>query len=147
MDMIGTALRRLGEQLPGDLSMPGSDRYAAATAIWAKPVGPMPRAVVHCRTAMDVQSAIRVARDSDLPLSVRGGGHDWAGRALCGGLVIDLSAMNGTVVAADHRSARIAGPRLISNGQREQSSPTVSVKRPAYSWPVRIGRNAPSPIS
>jgi FAD/FMN-containing dehydrogenase len=109
MDMIGKALRRLCEQIPGCLSMPGSDRYAAATAIWAKPVGPMPRVVVHCRTALDVQAAVRAARDSDLALSVRGGGHDWAGRALCGGLVIDLSAMNGTVIAADNRSARIGG--------------------------------------
>jgi hypothetical protein len=58
---------------------------------------------------MDVQSAVRAAREADLALSVRGGGHDWAGRALCGGLVIDLSAMNDTVIAADHRSARIAG--------------------------------------
>ena len=109
MNMIGKALRQLGERLPAGLSMPGSDRYTAATAIWAKPVGPMPRAVVHCRTAVDVQAAIRAARDSDLPLSVRGGGHDWAGRALCDGLVIDLSAMNGTVIAADSRSARIGG--------------------------------------
>jgi FAD/FMN-containing dehydrogenase len=109
MDMIGKELRRLGEQLPGRVSMPGSDGYAAATAIWAKPVGPMPRVVVHCRTAADVQAAIRVARDADLGLAVRGGGHDWAGRALCGGLVIDLSAMNGTAIAADNRSARIAG--------------------------------------
>ena len=48
MDMTGKTLRRLGEQLPGCVSIPGSDRYAAATAIWAKPVGPKPRAIVHC---------------------------------------------------------------------------------------------------
>ena len=110
-------LHRLGEQLPGRVSMPGDDRYAAATAIWAKPVGRMPRAVVHCRTPEDVQSAIRAARDGDLPLSVRGGGHDWAGRALCDGIVIDLSGMNGVVVAADHRTARIRevrAPRTFS---------------------------------
>jgi FAD/FMN-containing dehydrogenase len=89
-DPIERTLRRLCEQLSGRLSRPGDDRYAAATAIWAKPVGPMPRAVAHCRTPEDVQSAIRAARDCQLPLSVRGGGHDWAGRALCGGLVVDL---------------------------------------------------------
>lgn len=109
-DLMEQTLGRLSERLPGGVSRPGDARYAAATAIWAKPVGRMPRAVVHCRTAEDVQSAIRVARDCDLPLSVRGGGHDWAGRALCEGIVIDLSVMNGAVVvASDHRSARIAG--------------------------------------
>jgi FAD/FMN-containing dehydrogenase len=69
----------------------------------------MPRAVVHCRTTDDVQLSIAIARDCGLPLSVRGGGHDWAGRALCAGIVIDLSGMNGVSVDADHRSAIISG--------------------------------------
>ena len=114
-DLIERTLHRLGEQLPGRVSRPGDDRYAAATAIWAKPVGRMPRAVVHCRTAEDVQSAIRAARDCDLPLSVRGGGHDWAGRALCDGIVIDLSGMNGVVVGPDNRTAQISGGARASD--------------------------------
>jgi FAD/FMN-containing dehydrogenase len=105
----------LSQQLPGRVSMPGDDRYAAATAIWAKPVGRMPRAVVHCRTLQDVQSAIRAARDCQLPLSVRGGGHDWAGRALCDGIVIDLSGMNGVVVGSDARTALISGGARASD--------------------------------
>ena len=108
-DQIEQTLRSLGGQLPGRVFRPGEDGYAAATAIWAKPVGPMPRAVVHCRTTDDVQLAIRTARDCGLSLSVRGGGHDWTGRALCAGIVIDLSGMNGVSVAADHRSAIISG--------------------------------------
>jgi hypothetical protein len=97
------------QQLPGLISLPGDDRYAAATNIWAKPMGVAPRAIVHCRTAEDVQTAIRVARDRDLPASVRGGGHDWAGRALCGGIVIDLSEMRSVVVSADRQIATISG--------------------------------------
>jgi FAD/FMN-containing dehydrogenase len=90
------------------LSTPGDPGYADATAIWAKPRGRMPRAVVHCRTAEDAALAIRAARDCDLPLSVRGGGHDWAGRALCGGIVIDLSGMRSVSVGSDG-AARISG--------------------------------------
>ena len=108
-DQIEQALRRFEAQLPSRISLPGEAGYAAATAIWAKPVGPMPRAVVHCRTIEEVQLAIRTARDCDLPLSVRGGGHDWAARALCAGIVIDLSGMNGVSVNADQRSAIISG--------------------------------------
>jgi len=108
-DQIERTLRSLDGQLPGRVSLPCGDGYAAATAIWAKPVGPMPRAVVHCRTPEDVQLSIRTARDCGLPLSVRGGGHDWAGRALCAGIVIDLSGMNGVSVDADYRSAIISG--------------------------------------
>jgi FAD/FMN-containing dehydrogenase len=47
---------------------------------------------------------------------VRGGGHDWAGRALCEGIVIDLSNMNGVVVSSDNRTAQIAGGARAADG-------------------------------
>ena len=108
-DLIERTLRRLDHQLDGRLSRPGAERYGAATAIWAKPVGRRPRAVAHCLTSGDVQSAIRAARDCDLALSVRGGGHDWAGRALCDGLVIDLTGMNNVAAYLENYTARTAG--------------------------------------
>jgi hypothetical protein len=114
-DLIGRTLWQLGQRLPGRVSKPGDGRYITATAIWAKPVGPMPRAVVHCRTAEDVQVALRAARDGRLPLSVRGGGHDWAGRALCDGIVIDLSGMNGVTVGSDNCTAQISGGARASD--------------------------------
>lgn len=106
---LDRALHRLGEQLPARLSFPGDRRYIAATALWAKPVHGRPQAVAHCRTCTDVQAVIRAARSCDLPLSVRGGGHDWAGRALCDGIVIDLSGMAGVEIGADERTARVSG--------------------------------------
>jgi len=108
-DPIESILRGLGGQLTGRTSRPGDDRYAAATAIWAKPVGLMPRMVVHCRTISDIQLAISAARAAGLALSVRGGGHDWACRALCDGVVLDLSGMRDVQVSPDRRSARISG--------------------------------------
>jgi len=81
IDLIENTLRGLSGQLGGRVSRPGDERYGAATAIWAKPVGRMPRVVAHCQTPEDVRAAIQTARDCELPLSVRGGGHDWAGRA------------------------------------------------------------------
>lgn len=107
--LIERTLRRLDEQLAGRVSRPGDPAYVAAAAIWAKPTGPMPRAVVHCRTREDVQKAVRTARDCDLALSVRGGGHDWACRALCDGVVVDLSGMNAVSVDSGERAARISG--------------------------------------
>jgi len=114
-DLTERTFKRLGKQLSGHLSLPGDDGYAAATAIWAKPVGTLPRAVIHCRTREDVQAAVRAARDCYLPLSVRGGGHDWAGRALCDGLVIDLSLMNQVVVGTNFRTAQVAGGARASD--------------------------------
>jgi FAD/FMN-containing dehydrogenase len=109
IDLTERMLYRLRGELPGRVSMPGESRYAAASAIWAKPIGRVPRAIVHCQTTRDVQAAIRAARDSGLPLSVRGGGHDWAGRALCDGIVVDLSRMKGVVVESGNSTARISG--------------------------------------
>jgi len=108
-DLIDRTLNRLAQQLCGRLSIPGDERFAAATAIWAKPAGQKPLAVAHCRTPQDVQSAIRSAREAGVSLSVRGGGHDWACRALCDGIVIDLSGMNGVIVDSDKLTAKISG--------------------------------------
>src|SRR5258705_2692772 len=114
-DLMQRTLRGLSGQLPCRVSRPGDEQYAAATAIWAKPVGRMPRTVVHCRTLPDIQLAIAAARSAGISLSVRGGGHDWTGRALCDGLVIDLSAMRDVAVSHDRRSARIAGGARASD--------------------------------
>src|SRR5712664_1700347 len=114
-DLIESTLRGLSDQLGSRVSRPGDDRYVAATEIWAKPVGRMPRTVVHCQTLLDIQLAIAAARSAGLSLSVRGGGHDWAGRALCDGLVIDLSGMRDVVISRDRRSARILGGARASD--------------------------------
>src|SRR2546430_1565807 len=114
-DLIERTLHRLEQQRPGRVSRPGDDGYAATTAIWAKPVGDLPRAVVHCETPQDVQAAIRAARTCDLALSVRGGGHDWAGRALCDGLVIDLRGMSHVSADLGNRTATIGGGARACN--------------------------------
>jgi len=114
-DLIESSLRGLSNQLGSRVSRPGDDRYVAATEIWAKPIGHMPRTVVHCRTLQDIQFAIAAARSAGLSLSVRGGGHDWAGRALCDGVVIDLSGMRDVVISRDRRSARILGGARASD--------------------------------
>jgi len=121
--LIERTLGRLEGQLPGRVSRPLDNRYIAATALWAKPIGRMPRAVAHCRTPQDVQLAILAARDAGLSLSVRGGGHDWAGRAPCDGLVIDLSGMNDVLVDPDHLTARISGWRVAAVGSFQSSIP------------------------
>src|SRR5215469_12510936 len=115
IDLIESTLRGLSGQLVGRISKPGDDRYGAATAIWAKPAGPMPRTVVHCRTLHDVQLGIEAARSAGLSLSVRGGGHDWAGRALCDGLVLDLGGMRDVVISSDRRCARLLGGARTSD--------------------------------
>ena len=55
-NLVERTLYRPGERLPGRVSTPSEDGYAAATAIWSKPAGRMPDAVVHCRTPLGLRA-------------------------------------------------------------------------------------------
>jgi FAD/FMN-containing dehydrogenase len=86
--------RQLRTVMQGRVVLPGDDDYAQTRQIWNGAVEHQPALIAVCETPADVQAAVRTARQHNLPLSVRGGGHDWAGRALChDGLVIDMSHM------------------------------------------------------
>ncbi len=101
--MIATDTRnKLGIALAGDLravmqgkvAIAGEASYEAARQVFNGAVDRRPILFAFCQSARDVQEAVRAARAYGLPLSVRGGGHDWAGRALSHhGLVVDLSRM------------------------------------------------------
>jgi FAD/FMN-containing dehydrogenase len=88
------AARELRTVMHGRVVLRGDDDYAQTRQIWNGAVEHQPALIAVCETHADVQAAVRTARQHDLPLSVRGGGHDWAGRALRdNGLVIDMSHM------------------------------------------------------
>ncbi|MET7834636.1 FAD-binding oxidoreductase [Micromonospora sediminicola] len=93
----------------GDMLTSGTE-YEAARTIWNGAVTRRPLAVLRCATTADVQAGVRTAREKGLPLSVRGGGHDWAGRALTdGGLTLDLSPMRRVSVDPETAVATVAG--------------------------------------
>ena len=88
------AARQLRAVMHGKVVLRGDDDYAQTRQIWNGAVHHQPALIAVCETPADVQAAVRTARQHDLPFSVRGGGHDWAGRALRhNGLVIDVSHM------------------------------------------------------
>jgi FAD/FMN-containing dehydrogenase len=97
-------------------SMPGKVAFDRARHIWNGAVDHRPALFAFCETAEDVQSALHIGRVHDLPLSVRGGGHDWVGRALRpDGLVLDLSGMRGVTVDAGARVAMVEGGATASD--------------------------------
>jgi FAD/FMN-containing dehydrogenase len=102
----------LRSSLRGRLLTPHDGGYEAARQIWNAMIDKRPAFIAQCATAEDVRHAVGFAREHGLLVSIRGGGHNIAGSALCdGGLTIDLSAMNDLVVDARARRA-IAAPGL-----------------------------------
>ncbi|HUN41331.1 MAG TPA: FAD-binding oxidoreductase [Acetobacteraceae bacterium] len=96
--------------ISGRVVLPGDELYDAGCRVWNNAVRRRPAIVALCKRPDDVSAAVRAARRHGLKLSVRGGGHDWTGRALCDdGLVIDLTGMRD--VAVDPRAcvATVAG--------------------------------------
>ncbi len=101
------ALADLAQMFRGQLIRPGDPRYDAARTIWNGAIDRHPGLVARCTGATDVRAAVRFAREHDLLVAVRGGGHNVAGMAVCdGGLVIDLSSMKGLWVDPTRRTAR-----------------------------------------
>jgi FAD/FMN-containing dehydrogenase len=65
----------------GKVVLPGDDAYDSIRQVWNGAVDHRPALLAICETSEDVKAAVRIAKAHQLPLSVRGGGHDWAGRA------------------------------------------------------------------
>jgi FAD/FMN-containing dehydrogenase len=115
-ELFEASALRIGPHLAGKIFWPGNEAYAAATRIWSRQAAEArPRAIIRCQTAEDVQAAIRIAREHDLPLSTRCGGHDWAGRALCDGIVIDLGGMRQVSILPDRQRVEIGGGALAAD--------------------------------
>ena len=94
-----TATRELRAMMQGKVVSRGDDDYPRTRKIWNGAAENQPALFAVCETSADVQAAVRTARQHGLSLSVRGGGHGWAGSALCpDGLVIDLSKMRQVIV-------------------------------------------------
>jgi len=99
---------RLRERVRGELLEPGDAGYDDARTVWNAMIDREPRVVLRSTGAADVMAAVDVAREHDLPLSVKGGGHHVSGSAVVDdGLVIDLGPMNGIRVDPDARTARV----------------------------------------
>ena len=101
-----TAIEGLRARMRGPVLTAADAGYDAARRIWNAMIDKRPALIVRCAGAADVIEAVRFAAAHELLLSVRGGGHNVAGTAVCdGGLMIDLSPMKGIRVDPVARTA------------------------------------------
>src|SRR5919197_1116228 len=104
----------------GELVEPADRGYDEARAVWNGVIDRRPALIARCIGAADVAAALRYARDHDLVVAVRGGGHGVAGPAVCDdGIVIDLSLMRGVRVDPASRIVHVAGGALLGDVDHE----------------------------
>lgn len=97
----------------GDLVTADSPAYDQARRVWNGAIDRYPALIARCTGTADVLAVLRHAREQDLPIAVRGGGHSIAGLSTCdGGIVVDLGPMKGVRVDPVARKAT-AGPGVI----------------------------------
>ena len=103
-------VRALRSHLAGEVVGAGDETYDTARSVWNGMIDKRPLAVARCVSADDVAAALGVARAADVPIAVRGGGHNVAGLATAeGGVVIDLSPMRRVTVDPERHIAQVQG--------------------------------------
>jgi FAD/FMN-containing dehydrogenase len=103
-------IRQFGAELSGQIVCPDDAGFDDARSVWNGMINRRPAVIAQCADRDDVVRAVRFARQSELPLAVRGGGHNAAGLAVCdGGVVVDLRRMRAVHVDAAQRTARVQG--------------------------------------
>src|SRR5690606_35807878 len=107
------AVQELGDSLRGNLLLAGHPAYEEARRVINAQMNKFPALIVQPRGPADVKSAIDFARDSNLLVAVKCGGHSPSGKSTCdGGMMIDLSLMRGVRVDPAARMAYVEGGSL-----------------------------------
>jgi FAD/FMN-containing dehydrogenase len=102
------AIEKLKTNVKGRAVLPDDQSYDEVRAIWNATIDRRPAVIVQCAAADDVPSAIAFARSNGLEISIRGGGHNIAGNAVCdNGATIDLSTMKNVRIDAQQRRAYV----------------------------------------
>ena len=100
-----TFVSEIRDKIRGEISCPGDESFDQYRKVWNGMIDRRPSVIVRCAGAADVKHCILFARDHDLPVAVRSGGHSVPGYGVCdSGLVIDLSAMKGININKGRRS-------------------------------------------
>jgi len=103
-------IESLQGRFSGSIVEPDSPEYERARTVWNAMVDKRPGLILNCTSTGDVVAAVNVARAFGLAPSVRCGGHNVAGKALCdGGLTIDLGGLRDVTVDAEHHLAHVGG--------------------------------------
>jgi len=120
IDLNESIIQSLKSRLNGSLLRVGDAGYDEARTIWNAMIDRKPALISQCANAEDVQQTVSFAREHGLLLSIRGGGHNIAGNAVCeDGLMIDFSKMNSVRVDEKARIAHVGPGATLGDFDRE----------------------------
>ena len=123
-----TTIESFSEQLRGNVLQPGDEGYDEARTVWNAMIDKDPLLIAQCTGAADVMVSVNFARDLNMPLAVKGGGHNVAGKAVCDdGLVVDLSPMDAVRVNPDTQTARVQGGVTMAGLDHETQAHGLAV--------------------
>lgn len=112
--MIGSTIAQTRDRLDGRLLLPGDDGYDEARTVWNAAVDRQPKMIIRCGSTRDVVTAVQTARELDLEIGIRCGGHSALGLAVPdAGLMIDLSLMGRVRVDPVRQRASVQGGALL----------------------------------
>ncbi|MEN7548847.1 FAD-binding oxidoreductase [Rapidithrix thailandica] len=110
------ALENLRSQIQGELLLPEDINYEKVRQLWNGMIDRRPALIVRCIGTYDVVQAVNFARENNLPVAVKSGGHNVAGNAACnGGVMVDLSVMRSVYVDKKNKTVRADGGCLLSD--------------------------------
>jgi FAD/FMN-containing dehydrogenase len=114
------AIKDLKGRIRGPLLGPGDPGFDEARSVWNAMIDRRPALILRCLGTADVIAGVNAAREHGLPLSIKGGGHNIAGLAVCdGGLLLDMSLMRGVSVDPSARIARAQTGCLLGDVDSE----------------------------
>jgi len=113
-------LDELKARIRGTLLLPGQPGYDDARSVWNGMIDRRPAAILRCLGVADVVAGVNFARERGVPLSIKGGGHNISGLAVCdGGLMLDMSLMRGVWVDEQRKVAHAQAGCLLGDVDRE----------------------------
>jgi FAD/FMN-containing dehydrogenase len=115
IELERAAVNELGESISGPVMLANHPQYDGARMLWNGMHDKRPALIARCLSSADVREAVTFARERELLVAVRGGGHSWPGKSVCdGGMMIDLSQMNTVRADPDTRRAFAQGGALLN---------------------------------
>ena len=116
IELEKSAVNELAGELSGRLVMAGHPDYDTVRKVWNGMHDKRPALIARCANDQDVRHAVNFARERDLLVAVRGGGHSWPGKSVCdGGMMIDLADMQAVDVDTVSRRAHTQGGALLGH--------------------------------